>query len=117
MPEFELRRPWAAFGRNHYLRVLLTLVVSASGSIARAQGTQENPPQSAMGTIRGMVTALRQEERSPLEGVQVELKGAAGGDSQPAVATITDSEGRYEFAKLPPDKYTLRVNQQGFKPF
>ncbi len=70
-----------------------------------------------MGTIRGVVTVLvQQEERSPLEGIQVELKGSRG-DSPPAVATITNSEGRYEFTKLPQDNYTLRVNQQGFKPF
>ena len=69
-----------------------------------------------MGTIRGVVTALQQEVQNPLEGVQVELKGG-GGDSQPAVATITDSEGRFEFTKLPQDSYTLRVNQHGFKPF
>src|SRR5207302_8955421 len=61
-------------------------------------------------------TALKQEVQSPLEGVQVELKGG-GGDSQPAVATITDSDGRFEFKKLPQDSYTLRVNQEGFKPF
>src|SRR5689334_12006053 len=108
MPKFELRTPWAAFRRNHYLGVLLTLVVSASAADARRQATQGNPPKIAMGTIRGVVTRLQQEEQSPLEGIQVELK-RAGGDSQPALATITDSEGRYEFAKLPQDSYTVRV--------
>jgi Carboxypeptidase regulatory-like domain/TonB-dependent Receptor Plug Domain len=114
MPEFELHRPWEAFRRNH-LSVLLTLVVSASAVGARAQATPENPSQSATGTIRGVVTALKPEKQSPLEGIQVELEGG-GGDLQP-VGTITDSEGRYEFTKLPRDKYVLRVNQQGFKPF
>src|SRR5258708_44572 len=104
-----------AFRRNQCVSVLLTLVVSASAAGARVQATQENQ-QSATGTIRGAVTALHQEQQRPLEGIQVELKGGDG-DSQPAVATITDSEGRYEFTKLPQDKYTLRVNQQGFKPF
>jgi len=115
MPKFDLHTQWAAFRRNH-LGVLLTLVVSASASSARGQATQGNAPQSVMGTIRGVVTAIQQEKQSPLEGIQVELK-AAGGVSQPTVATITDSDGRYEFTKLPQDRYSLRVNQQGFKPF
>lgn len=78
MPEFELRRPWAAFRRNHCLSMLLTLVVSASASGARAQATQESPSQTAMGTIRGVVTALQQAEENRLEGIQVELQGAVG---------------------------------------
>jgi len=75
MSEFELHRSCEAFRRNHYLSALLTLVVSASASGARVQATQENPPQTAMGTIKGAVTAIQHEEQSPLEGIQVELKG------------------------------------------
>src|SRR5207302_8351245 len=51
----------------------------------------------------------------PLEGIRVELRGSSQ-DSQP-LATLTDSAGHYEFTQLPADTYTLRVNQQGFKPF
>jgi hypothetical protein len=89
-----------AFRRNQCVSVLLTLVVSASASGARGQATQGNPPQTAIGTIRGVVSAIQQEEKLPLEGIQVELK-EDGGDSQRPVETVTDSEGRYEFRKLP----------------
>src|SRR4029077_7957442 len=37
-------------------------------------------------------------------------------DSSPLV-TLTDSAGHYEFMQLAGGTYTLRVNQQGFKPF
>src|ERR1700730_10658509 len=96
MSEFELHRPWGAFRRNHYLSLLLTLVVSTSAAGAGGQATQGNPPQTAMVTIRGVVTAIQQQEQSPLEGIQVELKRGSA-DSQPPVVTMTDSEGRYEF--------------------
>jgi hypothetical protein len=62
------------------------------------------------------VTVLSQQsEPSPLEGVTVELRESSQ-DSQPLL-TLTDSAGHYEFAQLPGDTYTLRVIQQGFKPF
>jgi hypothetical protein len=89
-----------ALRRNQCVSVLLTLVVSASASGARGQATQGNPPQTAIGTIRGVVSAIQQEEKLPLEGIQVELK-EDGGDSQRPVESVTDSEGRYEFRKLP----------------
>ena len=63
-----------------------------------------------------MATVLdQQKEPSPLEGIRVELRGSSQ-DSQP-LATLTDSAGHYEFTQLPAGTYTLRVNQQGFKPF
>jgi hypothetical protein len=98
------------------LGVLLALALSTAEDAARAQTTAGSVPQSSKGTIRGVVTALSQQaEPSPLEGVRVEL--AEGSQDSLLLSTLTDSTGRYEFAQLPGGTYTLRVNQQGFKPF
>jgi hypothetical protein len=66
--------------------------------------------------IHGVVTVLdQQKEPSPLEGIPVELRGSSV-DSK-LLATVTNSTGHFEFTQLPAGSYTLRVNQQGFKPF
>ncbi len=116
MPGFELHRPQQTSKRNRFLSMLLTLVLTATAAVAHGQTTQRKPPQTEMGTIRGVVMVLGQQaEPSPLEGIRVELTGASLG-SQP-LADVTGSEGRYAFTKLPRGTYTLHVNQQGFKPF
>jgi hypothetical protein len=98
------------------LTALLAFALAASANTARAQATPENPPQSAKGTIRGVVTVLGQQAGpSALEGIRMELTEDSQ-VSQP-FSTFTDSAGRYEFAQLAPGHYTLRVNQQGLKPF
>jgi len=114
MRHLELHRACEASKPNCMLSVLLALCAAASA--VRAQTTLGSPPQSSKGTIRGVVTVLGQQaEPSLLEGVSVELRESSQ-DSQP-LATLTDSAGHYEFTPLPAGKYTLRVSQQGFKPF
>jgi len=98
------------------LGVLLLLALSVVPGAAHTRTMQGELPQSPSGTIQGVVTVLGQQaEPSPLEGISVELRGNSE-DSQP-LATLTDSAGHYEFTQLPAGTYTLRVNQQGFKPF
>jgi hypothetical protein len=95
---------------------LLALALAAAADTARTQTTPEGSPQSAKGTIRGVMTVLGQQAGpSALEGIRVEL--TVGSQDSQALSTFTDSAGRYEFTQLPPGRYTLRVNQQGFKPF
>ncbi len=114
MRHLELDRAWEASKHNCMLSVLLALCAAASA--AGAQTTLGSPSQSSKGTIRGVVTVVSQQaEPSPLEGVSVELRESTK-DSQP-LATLTDSAGHYEFTQLPAGTYTLRVSQQGFKPF
>jgi len=96
--------------------VLLAFTLSVAIGAARARSTQGGLSQSPSGTIQGVVTVLdQQKEPSPLEGIPVELRGSSL-DSK-LLATVTDSTGHFEFTQLPAGSYTLRVNQQGFKPF
>jgi Carboxypeptidase regulatory-like domain/TonB-dependent Receptor Plug Domain len=98
------------------LSVLLGFALSVAAGAARAQTTERGLPQSPSGTISGAVTVLSEEGKpNPLEGIRVELAKSAQ-DSSP-LATLTDSAGRYEFTQLAGGAYTLRVSQQGFKPF
>src|SRR6266849_1823861 len=116
MPLLESHRPLEGANRNRMLGVLLLLALSVAPGAAHTRTMQGELPQSPSGTIQGVVTVLGQQaEPSPLEGISVELRGNSE-DSQP-LATLTDSAGHYEFTQLPAGTYTLRVNQQGFKPF
>jgi hypothetical protein len=97
------------------LSVLLALAMSVAVA-ARTRSPQGELAQSTSGTIQGVVTVFgKQAEPSPLEGISVELRASLQ-DSQP-LSTFTDSTGHYEFTQLPTGTYTLRVYQQGFKPF
>jgi hypothetical protein len=98
------------------LSVLLALALSVAVGAARTWPTQGEPAQSPNGEIQGKVTVLGQQaEPSSLEGIRVELKKSSQ-DSQ-LFTTLTDSTGHYEFTGLLEGTYTLRVIQQGFKPF
>src|SRR5467141_432265 len=97
------------------LSVLLAFALSVAIGAARTRTTQGKLPQSSGGTIQGIVTVLGQQaEPNALEGIRVEL-GESSQDSQ-LLTTLTDAAGHYEFTQLPAGTYTLRVNQQGFKP-
>jgi hypothetical protein len=116
MRHLELHSACEASKHNRMLSVLLALALCAAAGAARAQTTLGSPQLSSKGTIRGVVTMLRQRaEPSPLEGIRVELRDSSQG-SEP-LATLTDSAGHYEFTQLPGATYTLRVIQQGFEPF
>src|SRR5713226_1819493 len=98
------------------LSVLLALALGVAVDGARAQPAQGEPAQSPSGEIQGIVKVLGQQaEPSFLEGIRVELKKSSQ-DSQ-LFTTLTDSTGHYEFTGLLEGTYTLRVIQQGFKPF
>jgi Carboxypeptidase regulatory-like domain len=96
------------------LRALLGFALSVALDGAHAQA--QELPQSLGGTIRGAVAVLNQEGKpNLLENIRVELAKSAE-DSEP-LATVTDAAGHYEFTSVHEGKYTVRVNQQGFKSF
>jgi hypothetical protein len=116
MRHWELHRTRQASNHDGALCLLLALALGVAASAACAQTTLGSAPQSSKGAIRGVVTVLGQQlEPIPLEGIRVELTEGSQ-DSQP-LSTLTDSAGRYEFTHLSGGTYTVRVNQQGFKPF
>src|SRR5260370_5020204 len=116
MHHWELHSTRQTSNRDCMLCLLLVLAVGTAANAACAQTTLGSAPQSSKGAIRGVVTVLGQQaEPSPLEGIRVEL--TEGSQNSQPVSTLTDSAGRYEFTQLSGGTYTVRVNQQGFKPF
>lgn len=112
----KFNRPGAASGQKCMLRALLALALGVVGGVARGQTRPQESPRSLSGAIRGTVSAPSQEGKpNPLEGIRVELAKSSQG-SEP-LATVTDSAGHFEFKQLSEGTYTLRVKQEGFKPF
>jgi streptogramin lyase/mono/diheme cytochrome c family protein len=75
---------------------------------------QNSPAVPERGNLRGGPAGLVRADTGPLEGIQVQLV------AQNAVRTTvtTDRDGRYEFPKLLPGSYTLRIARPlQFLPF
>ena len=69
------------------------------------------PKAPAAGRVRGAITG---PDRKPLSGRLVTLR-MIGGAGELRVTT-TDERGQYQFRELPPGKYEVRVEAEGFEP-
>ncbi|MEO0559553.1 MAG: TonB-dependent receptor [Bacteroidota bacterium] len=85
----------------HRILISLALVALAISSPALAQG----PTQ----TIRGVV--LDRDTQAPLIGANVIVV-----DSDPFLGAATDADGRFELARVPLGRQTLRVQYIGYEP-
>ncbi|HET6144237.1 MAG TPA: TonB-dependent receptor [Candidatus Acidoferrales bacterium] len=78
------------------------------------QGTSEQRPASA-GSVSGKVrSATGQKGIEILSGIEVKLISNATGSAPHT--TLTDFEGRFEFAHLPSGNYLLETGIEGFQP-
>src|SRR6266853_93474 len=91
----------------------LSLVPATFGS---PQRPATNDAQAATSSIVGNVNVITgQGHANNLAGVPVKLSDASTGSL--VRSTLTDEDGRFQFAKLATGSYTLEVTSEGFKPF
>lgn len=88
-------------------RLLQIFAVCLAGLFA----TMPVPAQSFTATIRGVVTDASQ---AAVAGAKVVARESNRNIDHP---TTTDASGRYVLSALPPGRYTLSVEQPGFKKF
>lgn len=85
--------------RSFGLSVVLVLLLSWA-PMAFAQETR--------GSVEGVV---KDSSGAVLPGVTVEARTGSGG----VVTAVSDDAGKYRFPSLPPGRYTITANMQGFK--
>jgi len=68
------------------------------------------------GTVKGTVSLVNtSQERSTSEGLQLELKPLAEGET--SLSVVTGEAGNYEFKDVADGDYLLRLQAEGFEPF
>jgi len=85
-----------------------TPVRPGSATALPAVPTGPRAPQTGTGRIRGRIVAA--QTGTPLRRAQVTL----GIPALQARSTLTDSEGRFEFAQLPAGRYAIVASKTGF---
>ena len=98
-------RSWGAW-------LFLAPIAVLSPALSRAQNANGPPgPSFATGSIQGTVTFLNDQGQSlPLQGVHLRLSSDV-----PAMSTVTDATGGYEFKNLAGAIYTIEVSLDDFQ--
>ena len=96
-----------------FVSVAVVLTVVLAGAVAGQQPPRDParpaPPPAGKGLIAGQVVTA--DTGQPLPGVRVSLDG---GGTAPGKSLTTDAQGVFEFADLPPARYTLTAMRPGF---
>ena len=66
------------------------------------------PQQVGNGSVEG--TILRTGTAEPIEGVQVTLASGVPGQ----FSTLTDKNGHFSIENIPPRRYTVRIQRDGY---
>jgi hypothetical protein len=95
-----------------WVAALFAALMGATCSFAQRN---EAPPTAAgTASVSGKVTAAAGPGGSnPLAGATIKLTAAAPNSS--SQTAVTDSDGRYEFSRLPPGKYSFEAAAEGFQ--
>ena len=107
--QFEVCKPEKLFQRAKFLPILfLNLVLTSCIPNANAQSSDVTEPT---GTISG--TVLSQGDNRTLSQVVLTIKSHAAGVFR---SILTDYDGHFEVAGLPPNSYEINVEESGFDP-
>jgi hypothetical protein len=93
--------------------ISIALLLGAYGTPAQQpQSEKSNAPTASISGRLSVATAERGS--NPFAGGTVKLRGPAAGPAPES--TVTDEDGRYQFAPLAAGSYALEVSEDGFKP-
>lgn len=88
------------------------VILALTPNFVCAQSVRVGTPAGA--SLKGSITFVNaQGQTSPIAGVRVLLSGA---QVISALSTVTDEEGRYQFAGLAEGEYTIEAGGQNFEP-
>src|SRR6187200_2166810 len=93
-------------------RLQVIAILFAGCLVAFTQAQIPSPRQPGTGRIRGRVVAA--DTGVPLRGARVVAFIA---DGQPPPETVTDTDGRYEFAQLPAGAFFVSASLDGYLSF
>lgn len=98
-----------------FIFTLLSLTFTFFQPSANAQTPASTPPTSAVGTITGELTFVKDGATLPVEFASIALFRTA--DSTAAGGTISDEKGLFRVAGIPTGRYYLLIQSLGFKDF